>query len=61
MDGAAVVIAHLPAVPELGKPGQSPPSSKRRPAVNRLVRSRNATSERALEPTGYKKMLRIAE
>jgi len=50
---AAVTIGHLPAGPEPGKPGRSRPSSKRRPTVSRLARSRYATSDRALEPAGH--------
>jgi hypothetical protein len=53
VDGAAVVIGHLPAGLEPGRLGQLPvPAVQRKPTVNRPARSRYAIIERAREREG---------
>src|SRR4029077_17829340 len=50
VDGAAVVIGHLPAGPRPGRPGQlRVPAIERKLTVSRLAALRYATDEHALE------------
>src|SRR6185437_15606798 len=52
VDGAAVVIGHLPAGLRPGGWASSAPAIKRKPTVSRATRSRDATNGRAFRRGG---------